>query len=131
MHYRTLRGLSRPQLGALLNLPVPYQTIEKLEKSKVKLTVAWLKKLEVVLNVSAADLMVERPGPEIVDAASFKDQVSRQSEKEKLLAVWDKLPADARLWLFKAALGILVTLEHEDFANRFADLVRNAGPDAS
>lgn len=59
---RTSRGLSRAQLGQMLTPQVPRQTIEKLEKGERPLTVDWIEKIAVALDVDPAALVVGESG---------------------------------------------------------------------
>jgi transcriptional regulator with XRE-family HTH domain len=57
---RERRGLSRPQLGAMLTPRTSGQQIEKLEKGQRALTVDWIERIAVALEVDPAALSSRR-----------------------------------------------------------------------
>jgi transcriptional regulator with XRE-family HTH domain len=59
---REKRGLSRGQLGQMLTPQTPRQTIEKLEKGDIPLTVEWIEKIAVALEVDPASLVAGESG---------------------------------------------------------------------
>jgi transcriptional regulator with XRE-family HTH domain len=59
---REQRGWSRPQLGAKLTPPTVGQQIEKLEKGERQLTVDWIERIAVALEVDPAALVVGESG---------------------------------------------------------------------
>lgn len=59
---RERRGLSRPQLGARLVPATSGQQIEKLETGQRRLTVEWIEKIAVALEVDPAALVAGESG---------------------------------------------------------------------
>ena len=59
---RERRGLSRPQLGMRLVPPTSGQQIEKLEKGQRQLTVDWIERIAVALDVDPAALVAGESG---------------------------------------------------------------------
>jgi transcriptional regulator with XRE-family HTH domain len=59
---RERRGLSRPQLGAMLTPRTSGQQIEKLEKGQRALTVDWIERIAVALEVDPAALVAGESG---------------------------------------------------------------------
>lgn len=59
---RERRGYSRPQLGARLSPPTSGQQIEKLEKGQRALTVEWIERIAVALDVDPGALVAGECG---------------------------------------------------------------------
>jgi len=73
---REKRGLSRPQLGARLHPPTSGQQIEKLEKGHRQLTVDWIERVAVALDVDPAALVAGESG-EFSLTPQVADEVAR------------------------------------------------------
>jgi transcriptional regulator with XRE-family HTH domain len=73
---RERRGLSRPQLGARLDPPTSGQQIEKLEKGQRALTVDWIERIAIALDVDPAALVAGESG-EFTLTPQVADEVAR------------------------------------------------------
>lgn len=73
---REKRGLSRAQLGNMLTPPTSRQQIEKLEKGDRPLTVEWIEKIAVALDVDPAALVAGESG-EFILTEQVAAEVSR------------------------------------------------------
>jgi transcriptional regulator with XRE-family HTH domain len=62
LRLREQRGWSRPYLGSLLKPKTSGQQIEKLEKGERKLTVDWIEKIALALDVDPAALVAGESG---------------------------------------------------------------------
>jgi transcriptional regulator with XRE-family HTH domain len=73
---RERRGWSRPQLGTRLTPPTSGQQIEKLEKGQRALTVDWIERIAVALDVDPAALVAGESG-EFKLTPQVADEVAR------------------------------------------------------
>lgn len=83
---RERRGMSRPQFGARLNPPTSGQQIEKLEKGQRALTVDWIERIAVALDVDPAALVAGESG-EFSLTPQVADEVSRSLARVVLKGV--------------------------------------------
>jgi transcriptional regulator with XRE-family HTH domain len=73
---RERRGLSRGQLGQMLTPQTSRQQIEKLEKGERPLTVDWIERIAVALEVDPAALVAGESG-EFILTEQVADEVAR------------------------------------------------------
>jgi DNA-binding XRE family transcriptional regulator len=103
---RKKRGYSRGQLGTMLSPTVPRQTIEKLEKGPMPLTVEWLEKIAVALEVDPAALVVGESGE-----FSLTEQVATEAARTLVrVALPGAQPSSASVQVLALMLGELVEM---------------------
>lgn len=85
--WRKLRGLSQEGLASLME--TSWQQVSRLERSERRLTDEWLERLAAALQVSKAELLVEKP---IVGAGEPRVGDSVKDEFEaRMLRFWRRL----------------------------------------
>lgn len=103
---REKRGLSRAQLGNMLSPPTSRQQIEKLEKGERPLTVDWIERIAVALDVDPAALVAGESG-EFILTEQVATEAARSLVRVSLPGVQ---PSPANIQVLALMLGELVEM---------------------
>ena len=105
---RRARGLTMEQLGDLIGTGPT--TVNKLEKGERKLHIAWMRKIAAALNVTPADLLLERDNP------SRPHDVPLSAEERELIEAYRGVPRKNRARILRMILLMLREYRNEDAA---------------